>query len=125
MHSCLYKQYTLILISLIDCLLEDAFDLQYLLLFTSAGHEASFTLFLCCLFKLRVFQEKDCAALVCRVFTRYLSYRRHHRRSGAGKHVFFISLGRSWGLFNCASFLRMYSMPLSSYLGSFYTTQYR
>ena len=106
-YSCLYKQYTLILISLIDCLLEDAFDLQYLLLFTSAGHEASFTLFLCCLFKLRVFQEKDCAALVCRVFTRYLSYRRHHREIRGWEACVFYFLKDIRGNCLCATFMRM------------------
>ncbi|XP_078604517.1 serine/threonine-protein phosphatase 2A activator-like [Branchiostoma floridae x Branchiostoma japonicum] len=40
------------------------------------GHEAAFTAFLCCLFKLRIFTEKDMLALVFRVFHRYLEVMR-------------------------------------------------
>lgn len=37
------------------------------------GHEASFAAFLCCLFKLRVLDQSDCAAIVFKVFQRLIS----------------------------------------------------
>lgn len=40
------------------------------------GHEASFAAFLCCLFKLRVLDQSDCAAIVFKVFQRYLELMR-------------------------------------------------
>lgn len=40
------------------------------------GHEASFAAFLCCLFKLRVLDQRDCVAIVFKVFQRYLELMR-------------------------------------------------
>nr|XP_058958551.1 serine/threonine-protein phosphatase 2A activator-like [Pocillopora verrucosa] len=40
------------------------------------GHEACFIAFLCCLFKLRVLDQSDCASIVFRVFQRYLELMR-------------------------------------------------
>nr|XP_018912475.1 PREDICTED: serine/threonine-protein phosphatase 2A activator-like isoform X1 [Bemisia tabaci] len=54
------------------------------------GHEMSFCMFLCCLFKLRIFQEKDSVAVVTRVFNKYLNLVRKlqktYRMEPAGSH---------------------------------------
>lgn len=38
------------------------------------GHEMSFCMFLCCLFKIGAFKENDCVAVVNKVFQRLLSF---------------------------------------------------
>ncbi|CAH3021150.1 unnamed protein product [Porites evermanni] len=40
------------------------------------GHEACFAAFVCCLFKLRVFDQGDCVAIVFKVFHKYLELMR-------------------------------------------------
>ncbi|KAH7938727.1 hypothetical protein HPB51_028756 [Rhipicephalus microplus] len=54
------------------------------------GHEMSFAMFLCCLFKIRAWAEDDSAAVVLTVFQRYLELVRHlqqeYRMEPAGSH---------------------------------------
>lgn len=54
------------------------------------GHEMSFAMFLCCLFKVGAFTEADSTAVVLRVFQRYLELVRHlqlqYRMEPAGSH---------------------------------------
>lgn len=35
------------------------------------GHEISFVMFLCCLFKIGALEDKDRAAAACKIFTRF------------------------------------------------------
>ncbi|XP_028406612.1 serine/threonine-protein phosphatase 2A activator-like [Dendronephthya gigantea] len=55
-----------------------------------SGHEASFTAFLCCLYKLNVLQESDYTATVFHIFKRYLDLMRRlqkvYRMEPAGSH---------------------------------------
>ncbi|KAI0225305.1 Serine/threonine-protein phosphatase 2A activator [Lamellibrachia satsuma] len=54
------------------------------------GHEMSFVAFLCCLFKIGVFSQKDSTAVVLKLFSRYLQLMRKlqlvYRMEPAGSH---------------------------------------
>ncbi|XP_065203435.1 serine/threonine-protein phosphatase 2A activator-like [Planococcus citri] len=54
------------------------------------GHEMSFCMFLCCLFKIGAFKEEDCVAVVNKVFNRYMELVRRlqttYRMEPAGSH---------------------------------------
>lgn len=54
------------------------------------GHEMSFAMFLCCLFKIGALTEADSAAVILRVFERYMELVRHlqlrYRMEPAGSH---------------------------------------
>lgn len=54
------------------------------------GHEISFLMFLCCLFKIGILKEEDKISVPCKIFTRYLELCRRlqqmYRMEPAGSH---------------------------------------